>query len=306
MKDDASKNGKFETQLLDKNGEPANKGDATITLTYLPEGVAVVAAEKVAEVAVEEPDAAVAAAAVAAAAAAAEAEETARKAAEAAEADAAKAVEEAAKAAEVAAAEAAAAEAAVVEAVQEPVEVAVPEPIVTVDSSAEAVEEVPQEEVAASADRSAPPPQEEEVSGPSMILSISCKDLPKGDTFSKSDPIVAVYQKQAGADGGYSLVGHTEHQDNEHNPVFVKTVTVTAAVGSEFKVIAYDTDKEERLDDKDRLGSAVVSVADVLAMKDDASKNGKFETQLLDKNGEPANKGDATITLTYLSPTDTL
>ncbi len=136
----------------------------------------------------------------------------------------------------------------------------------------------------------------------SLTIRLSCASLPKKDFLSKSDPLAAVYVKTVatGADGQtktvYDLVGQTEHFQNEANPKFATPVTladVPADSDRKLKICVYDVDDNDSPTQDDMLGSAVVQTAHLDA---DA---GELELTLLDKKGEPANKGKARVTLSY-------
>jgi len=83
------------------------------------------------------------------------------------------------------------------------------------------------------------------VGGPSnkIQLSISCRNLVDLDTFSKSDPVVHVYMKDAKSKG-YTLVGKTEMILNNLNPDFTKTFTLDYFFEKEqwIKFEVYDVD----------------------------------------------------------------
>lgn len=64
-------------------------------------------------------------------------------------------------------------------------------------------------------------------SGPSnkILLSLACRNLKDLDTFSKSDPEVHVFLKEARS-LKYTFVGKTEMILNNLNPDFTKTFTL--------------------------------------------------------------------------------
>jgi hypothetical protein len=115
-----------------------------------------------------------------------------------------------------------------------------------------------------------------------MLLTFSCRDLPKNDRFSKSDPVLALYAKNA--EGTYSYVGQTESMKDTHDPDFATAITVEVASGAEYKVCAYDVDDNDQIQQDDLLGSVVVAASDLNV---DASEGCEYD--LTDKDGSPAN-----------------
>ena len=64
--------------------------------------------------------------------------------------------------------------------------------------------------------------------GPSnkIQLTISCRDLADLDTFSKSDPIVHVFMKDAKSSIRFTMIGKTEMILNNLNPDFAKVFII--------------------------------------------------------------------------------
>jgi hypothetical protein len=114
-----------------------------------------------------------------------------------------------------------------------------------------------------------------------LDLKLACRDLPKADTKSLSDPMVVVFSKPLGApDDAYKFVGQTETVMNNHGPNFQTTIGIELRNGDvDLKIGAYDADSKSA---NDMLGVAFTR-ASVL----NAQGGGEFA--LLLASGAPAN-----------------
>lgn len=96
-------------------------------------------------------------------------------------------------------------------------------------------------------------------------LSISCRNLKNMDFFSKSDPMVVVYQKQKGSDKWIEL-GRTETIRDNLNPDFVTKFVVDLRFEEVqpmgFAVFDIDVDKRN-LKDQDFIGEIEVTLAEI-------------------------------------------
>mgnify|MGYP000001018386 CR=1 FL=1 len=96
-------------------------------------------------------------------------------------------------------------------------------------------------------------------------LSIKCKNLIDADTFSKSDPMVVVDQKQ---DAGWLELGRTEVVWDNLNPEFQKKFVMEYhfEIHQMLRFTVYDIDSNRRnLADHDFLGQVVVSLGEIVA-----------------------------------------
>ena len=98
-------------------------------------------------------------------------------------------------------------------------------------------------------------------------LHISCKDLQDKDTFSKSDPIVAIKLFDKVRKGWYE-VDRTECVKNNLNPQFSKTIYLDYRFEEVQKIYfgVYDVDNETQgLDDDDFLGSMETTLGQIVS-----------------------------------------
>jgi hypothetical protein len=105
-----------------------------------------------------------------------------------------------------------------------------------------------------------------------LELSFSCKDLIKGDTFSKSDPMVVAYQREG--NGSLSEFARTEVISNNHDPKFVTRGFITYNFEENVTIVleVYDVDskhvkggdsKSLRLPNENLLGGCQCQLADL-------------------------------------------
>ena len=93
-------------------------------------------------------------------------------------------------------------------------------------------------------------------------LYISCQNLPDKDTFSKSDPIVKVTMETRGK--GNQLVGMTETQKNNLNPVFKKCILVNYYFEQHQTLSFLCVDVDETNIEGDQIGTANCTIAQIM------------------------------------------
>lgn len=97
-------------------------------------------------------------------------------------------------------------------------------------------------------------------------MHLSCNNLPNMDWFSKSDPIVCVYQKH---NGQYELLGRTERIKNDLNPTFKTVISIDYFFEEfqelQFRVVDADGPPDDHMRNHDFLGSCQTSLANVVA-----------------------------------------
>ena len=106
-----------------------------------------------------------------------------------------------------------------------------------------------------------------------LVLKIQCKHLPKNDVITKSDPLVAIYAKNNS--NGFSLVGKTEWQQNNHDPIFDRRITLhmtdspdfvkTFMKGCDLVLHVYDVDGAGQIQPNALLGVCTSNTNDILA-----------------------------------------
>lgn len=105
--------------------------------------------------------------------------------------------------------------------------------------------------------------EEAPAGGPSnkIQLSISCRNLVDLDTFSKSDPEVHVFIKDAKSKN-YTLIGKTEMILNNLNPDFTKTFTIDYYFEKEqwMKFEVYDVDNTSL----EHIGNSEATIAKIM------------------------------------------
>jgi len=81
-----------------------------------------------------------------------------------------------------------------------------------------------------------------------LNLSFACENLANMDTFSKSDPILFMYQKQGNK---WQKIGQTEVIHDNLSPTWVTKVIVqyNFEKNDEFKVDVYDIDDDTNVND---------------------------------------------------------
>ncbi|CAB4000096.1 copine-3-like isoform X1, partial [Paramuricea clavata] len=105
-----------------------------------------------------------------------------------------------------------------------------------------------------------------------VALHISCKGLLDKDSFSKSDPLCAVYIQEG---GNWKEYGRTERVGNNLNPEFSKTITINYyfEMVQKLKFIVYDVDNETvQLGDDDFLGSMECTLGQIVSKKNYTEK----------------------------------
>jgi Ca2+-dependent lipid-binding protein len=99
---------------------------------------------------------------------------------------------------------------------------------------------------------SEPQQPEQPVSEPFRLeLKLGCRDLPRADTKSLSDPMIVVFVKPVGSDDkAFKFVGQTEHINNNHDPTFATIVAfdVPNDGDCDVKIGAYDVDSKSAND----------------------------------------------------------
>lgn len=98
-------------------------------------------------------------------------------------------------------------------------------------------------------------------------LSVSCSNLKDMDVFSKSDPVVFLYEKRGKE---WQKIGRTEVIDNNLNPKFSKTFVVDFRFEEvqTLNFAVYDVDDKRHVDDTRRhdfIGAVECSLADIVA-----------------------------------------
>ncbi len=105
-----------------------------------------------------------------------------------------------------------------------------------------------------------------------LLLSVSLRELPQMDYLSKSDPFVAMFVVQG---GGVRFVERTETIWNNHQPDFMKMITVEYVFEKtqEIEFQVFDADSESReLEKQNFIGSVRTSVAELAAALQGKSK----------------------------------
>ncbi|XP_046858060.1 copine-7-like isoform X2 [Xenia sp. Carnegie-2017] len=100
-----------------------------------------------------------------------------------------------------------------------------------------------------------------------VSLHISCKGLLDKDSFSKSDPLCAVYIFK---DEHWTEYGRTERVGNNLNPEFSKSISVNYyfEMVQKLKFTVYDVDNEtKKLNDDDYLGSMECTLGQIVSRK---------------------------------------
>jgi hypothetical protein len=129
----------------------------------------------------------------------------------------------------------------------------------------------------------------------SVRLLIACKNLPRGDAHSESDPLVAVYRLDRASGGDFVSAGQTEHVLNEHDPFFLRSVLLDAVLDAGdddvvLRVCVYDVDDNEHIREDDMLASTVVSLRHLTAKLGRAVRY-----QLVDGGGAPIDKATVSV-----------
>jgi hypothetical protein len=93
----------------------------------------------------------------------------------------------------------------------------------------------------------------------SVSITVSCRDLPRKEWDTKSDPLCALFMRNTASE--YEYVDQTEWLRNDPDPDFRKPVVIGDYDGGDkqlkFSVYDYDNENDE-LSEKDRIGSAIV------------------------------------------------
>jgi Ca2+-dependent lipid-binding protein len=98
-------------------------------------------------------------------------------------------------------------------------------------------------------------------------ITVKCRNLPKMDLLSDSDPICCLFTKNNDT-GEFDLSGKTELIMNNHNPDFLETFTVNhyAKKVQQMDFRVYDADDAKGVDfkDKDLLGHSLITMDELL------------------------------------------
>jgi hypothetical protein len=132
--------------------------------------------------------------------------------------------------------------------------------------------------------------------GKPIRLKLACRSLPKTDTFSKADPLIAVYERDQ-LTRAWRYIGQTESINNEDNPDFGKLFFLThynVQPPQELKFDIYDFDSTEiieKMSKDDLISSVTVKFDDLSPGSQDATtlplkdSNGN---QLVGKDKQPS------------------
>eukprot|EP00455_Lapot_gusevi_P031191 TRINITY_DN33718_c0_g1_i1.p1 TRINITY_DN33718_c0_g1~~TRINITY_DN33718_c0_g1_i1.p1 ORF type:complete len:165 (-),score=17.72 TRINITY_DN33718_c0_g1_i1:31-525(-) len=99
-------------------------------------------------------------------------------------------------------------------------------------------------------------------------LFFSCRDLPRMDYLSKSDPQVYVFLKNTAQERNFNQIGSTEMILNNHDPDFQRSVSTYYIFEQvqELKFEIYDIDAVGKpLSDQDFIGIAQIQMGDLVA-----------------------------------------
>lgn len=108
------------------------------------------------------------------------------------------------------------------------------------------------------------PLHEQDNIGERLAITIGCRDLPRADETSDSDPVVAAFERDP-ATGRQRLIGYTEWVKDEASPNFARQLVLynptskdplRAASQKEIVFRVYDVDRAI-VSEHDLLGSAV-------------------------------------------------
>jgi len=100
-----------------------------------------------------------------------------------------------------------------------------------------------------------------------LRLRLSCNDLIKMDSFSKSDPMTVVYLQDSTTGGKFVEIGRTETISNSHNPHFHKCFDINYMFEEvqRLKFAVYDSDsKMAALDGHDFIGDAEATIGEMV------------------------------------------
>lgn len=129
-------------------------------------------------------------------------------------------------------------------------------------------------------------------------VTVGCRNLPRKNWEAKSDPLVAMFVK--GSDGTFEYMDQTEWLKNDLSPDFRKQLLVESFDGTDkqLKFSVYDCDSDE-LSEKDRIGSAVVSLNHLLTQP-----NNMFKFKLQKKQDDQAECGTLVLKASVVNKSD--
>lgn len=101
--------------------------------------------------------------------------------------------------------------------------------------------------------------------GAYVELSLGCRDVPRLDALSKSDPFCRIYTKKSSTDDTWRHRGTTETVYDTSHCDWVHKIPASATDGTVFRFTVYDRDSErEDIRDHDLIGSVEVSLQEIL------------------------------------------
>eukprot|EP00173_Palmaria_palmata_P004986 Plantae.Rhodophyta-Palmaria_palmata.ctg7947.p1 GENE.Plantae.Rhodophyta-Palmaria_palmata.ctg7947~~Plantae.Rhodophyta-Palmaria_palmata.ctg7947.p1 ORF type:complete len:307 (+),score=39.50 Plantae.Rhodophyta-Palmaria_palmata.ctg7947:234-1154(+) len=101
--------------------------------------------------------------------------------------------------------------------------------------------------------------------GAYVELSLGCRDVPRLDVLSKSDPFCRIYTKKTSTDDTWRHWGTTETVFDTSSCDWIHKIPASAVDGTVFRFTVYDRDSErEDIRDHDLIGSVEVSLQKIL------------------------------------------